>query len=90
MEFLGDFAGTDPNRPSLLELVAQEQLRDTLQPALKYILAVSRSSPLTRQANSVSGLRPTISSILNSDSKPLRRVLPGAYDYSRTPLSQNA
>lgn len=40
MEFLGDFTGTDPNRPSLLELVAQEQLRGTLQPALKYILAV--------------------------------------------------
>ncbi|KAG9104104.1 ubiquitin-protein ligase peroxin 12 [Ceratobasidium sp. 370] len=40
MEFLGDITGLDPNRPSLLELVAQEQLRDTLQPALKYILAV--------------------------------------------------
>ncbi|KAG8716327.1 ubiquitin-protein ligase peroxin 12 [Ceratobasidium sp. 423] len=40
MEFLGDITGLDPNRPSLLELVAQEQLRDTLQPAIKYILAV--------------------------------------------------
>ncbi|KAG8682271.1 ubiquitin-protein ligase peroxin 12 [Ceratobasidium sp. 395] len=40
MEFLGDITGLDPNRPSLLELVAQDQLRDTLQPALKYILAV--------------------------------------------------
>lgn len=40
MEFLGDITGLDPSRPSLLELVAQEQLRDTLQPALKYILAV--------------------------------------------------
>ncbi|CAE6456532.1 unnamed protein product [Rhizoctonia solani] len=40
MEFLGDITGLDPNRPSLLELIAQEQLRDTLQPAIKYILAV--------------------------------------------------
>lgn len=40
MEFLGDITGHDPNRPSLLELIAQEQLRDTLQPAIKYILAV--------------------------------------------------
>ncbi|CAE6408550.1 unnamed protein product [Rhizoctonia solani] len=40
MEFLGDITGLDPSRPSLLELIAQEQLRDTLQPAIKYILAV--------------------------------------------------
>ncbi|KAJ1311287.1 hypothetical protein OPQ81_009785 [Rhizoctonia solani] len=40
MEFLGDITGLDPNRPSILELIAQEQLRDTLQPAIKYILAV--------------------------------------------------
>jgi hypothetical protein len=41
MEFLGNITGNDPVRPSLLELIAQEQLRDTLQPAIKYILAVS-------------------------------------------------
>ncbi|KDN50009.1 hypothetical protein RSAG8_01345, partial [Rhizoctonia solani AG-8 WAC10335] len=40
MEFLGDITGLDPSRPSLLELIAQEHLRDTLQPAIKYILAV--------------------------------------------------
>jgi hypothetical protein len=40
MEFFNDL-GTDPQRPSLFELVAQEQLRDLLQPALKYVLAVS-------------------------------------------------
>ncbi|KAF8665577.1 hypothetical protein AX16_000035 [Volvariella volvacea WC 439] len=39
MEFFNDI-GTDPLRPSLFELVAQEQLRDLLQPALKYVLAV--------------------------------------------------
>ncbi|KAF9534972.1 cyclin-dependent protein kinase inhibitor [Crepidotus variabilis] len=39
MEFFND-TGPDPLRPSLFELVAQEQLRDLLQPALKYVLAV--------------------------------------------------
>ncbi|EJD01250.1 cyclin-dependent protein kinase inhibitor [Fomitiporia mediterranea MF3/22] len=39
MEFFNDI-GTDPSRPSLFELVAQEQLRDLLQPALKYVLSV--------------------------------------------------
>ncbi|KAH8830613.1 cyclin-dependent protein kinase inhibitor [Flagelloscypha sp. PMI_526] len=38
MEFFND--ASDPLRPSLFELVAQEQLRDLLQPALKYVLAV--------------------------------------------------
>ena len=40
MEFFNDIGG-DPLKPSLFELVAQEQLRDLLQPALKYVLAVS-------------------------------------------------
>ncbi|KAF5370034.1 hypothetical protein D9758_001344 [Tetrapyrgos nigripes] len=39
MEFFND-VGADPLKPSLFELVAQEQLRDLLQPALKYVLAV--------------------------------------------------
>lgn len=39
MEFYGA-AGPDPFKPSLFELVAQERLRDLLQPALKYVLAV--------------------------------------------------
>ncbi|KAI5124795.1 hypothetical protein M0805_005429 [Coniferiporia weirii] len=39
MEFFNDVGG-DPSRPSLFELVAQEQLRDLLQPALKYVLSV--------------------------------------------------
>ncbi|EKM59344.1 uncharacterized protein PHACADRAFT_86095 [Phanerochaete carnosa HHB-10118-sp] len=39
MEFFSDVGG-DQLKPSLFELVAQEQLRDLLQPALKYILSV--------------------------------------------------
>ncbi|GLB33491.1 putative PEX12 protein [Lyophyllum shimeji] len=39
MEFFND-RGTDPLKPSLFELIAQEQLKDLLQPALKYVLAV--------------------------------------------------
>ncbi|KAI0047270.1 cyclin-dependent protein kinase inhibitor [Auriscalpium vulgare] len=39
MEFFNDIGG-DPLKPSLFELVAQEQLRDLLQPALKYVLSV--------------------------------------------------
>jgi peroxin-12 len=40
MEFFNDIGG-DQSKPSLFELVAQEQLRDLLQPALKYVLAAS-------------------------------------------------
>ena len=39
MEFFND-NGVDPLKPSLFELLAQEQLRDLLQPALKYVLTV--------------------------------------------------
>ncbi|CAL1701371.1 unnamed protein product [Somion occarium] len=39
MEFFNDVGG-DLLKPSLFELVAQEQLRDLLQPALKYVLSV--------------------------------------------------
>lgn len=45
MEFFND-NGTDPLKPSLFELIAQEQLRDMLQPALKYVLAVCNAFPL--------------------------------------------
>jgi hypothetical protein len=40
MDFFHEYGG-DPSKPSLFELVAQEQLRDLLQPALKYVLSVS-------------------------------------------------
>ena len=40
MEFYND-VGSNPLKPTIFELVAQEQLRDLLQPALKYVLSVS-------------------------------------------------
>jgi hypothetical protein len=39
MEFFNDNRA-DALKPSLFELLAQEELRDLLQPALKYVLAV--------------------------------------------------
>ena len=44
MEFFND-ASVDHYKPSIFELIAQEQLRDLLQPALKYVLAVRPSIP---------------------------------------------
>ncbi len=44
MEFFNDVGG-DPLKPTLFELVAQEQLRDLLQPALKYVLSVRLEAP---------------------------------------------
>ncbi|KAF8320737.1 hypothetical protein DL93DRAFT_2124363 [Clavulina sp. PMI_390] len=40
MDFFSDIAGGNPYRPSIFELTAQEQLRDLLQPALKYVLTI--------------------------------------------------
>ena len=52
MEFFSDVGG-DPLKPSLFELVAQEQLRDLLQPAVKYVLSVChRSVVLFEQSDS--------------------------------------
>jgi len=39
MEYFQDLANNSA-RPSLFEVIAQEQLRDLLQPALKYVLSV--------------------------------------------------
>ncbi|KAG8754770.1 ubiquitin-protein ligase peroxin 12 [Serendipita sp. 396] len=39
MDFLSDTRG-DVYKPSIFELIAQEQLRDLLQPAVKYVLGV--------------------------------------------------
>jgi hypothetical protein len=63
MEFFND-VGSDPLKPSLFELVAQEQLRDLLQPALKYVLAVSSVclSTLSRVYLTI-GICPTISAL---------------------------
>jgi hypothetical protein len=44
MEFLSHLPSTSPSanplRPTLFELIAQDQLRDLIQPALRYIVAV--------------------------------------------------
>jgi hypothetical protein len=37
----------DASRPSLFELIAQEKLREMLQPAVQYVLAVSYSTRLS-------------------------------------------
>jgi len=49
MEFFGA-SGPDPLKPSIFELIAQEQLQDLLQPVLKYVLAVRPSCLLWRSA----------------------------------------
>lgn len=45
MEFLSHLPSTSPSanplRPTLFELIAQDQLRDLIQPALRYIVAVT-------------------------------------------------
>ena len=48
MDFFHEYGG-DPLKPSLFELVAQEQLRDLLQPALKYVLSVWLITIITMQ-----------------------------------------
>ncbi|CAG8778879.1 8432_t:CDS:2, partial [Acaulospora morrowiae] len=41
MEFMSDISsGADVYRPSLFELIAQEKLKEMIQPASKYILSV--------------------------------------------------
>jgi hypothetical protein len=44
MEFLSHLPSTSPTanplRPTLFELIAQDQLRDLIQPALRYLVAV--------------------------------------------------
>lgn len=49
MDFFHEYGG-DPLKPSLFELVAQEQLRDLLQPALKYVLSVSPTTVVLQSA----------------------------------------
>jgi hypothetical protein len=48
MEFLSHLPSTSPSasplRPTLFELIAQDQLRDLIQPALRYIVAVDSLS----------------------------------------------
>ncbi len=51
MDFFHEYGG-DPFKPSLFELIAQEQLRDLLQPALKYVLSVSVTLSTTQSTAS--------------------------------------
>jgi hypothetical protein len=50
MEFLSHLPSTSPSanplRPTLFELIAQDQLRDLIQPALRYIVAVLAPLPV--------------------------------------------
>lgn len=75
MEFFDD-AGSSL-KPSLFELVAQEQLRDLLQPALKYVLAVSSLQLIkfTWLNERPQGFRSKIPSLSIKNSQPTWRVL---------------
>ena len=61
MEFLSHLPLTSPSanplRPTLFELIAQDQLRDLIQPALRYVIAVLFLSSVS--------LTPFSSSMLN-------------------------
>ncbi len=79
MDFFHEYGG-DPLKPSLFELVAQEQLRDLLQPALKYVLSVSLSVTTTRSTGSTdwgfsTGFRPKTPEVPSTDSQQARGVL---------------
>lgn len=91
MEFFND-VGADPLKPSLFELLAQEQLRDLLQPALKYVLAVLwHRVHRTQMVYSVPlGLCSTLPTLPFAHCKPSRRVLCSYYAYGRKTLSAEA
>lgn len=78
MDFFHEYGG-DPLKPSLFELVAQEQLRDLLQPALKYVLSVSPSVTTQFTDNTdrgiSTGFRPKTPEVPSTDSKQARGVL---------------
>lgn len=91
MEFFNDFGG-DPLKPSLFELVAQEQLRDLLQPALKYVLSVRMPRDVIREsprAHHLPGLCSTISPLFVAHRKQARRVLRFVHVLRGETLSQN-
>jgi hypothetical protein len=74
MDFFHEYGG-DPLKPSLFELVAQEQLRDLLQPALKYVLSVSPTvTTVTQSTGSTdrgfsTGLRSKTPEVPSTDSQ---------------------
>lgn len=78
MEFFSDVGG-DALKPTLFELIAQEQLRDLLQPALKYVLAVSHYAssmkPMSLMSNGHTGVCSAISALSTAIGEPTRGVL---------------
>ena len=77
MEFFND-AGDDPLKPTLFELVAQEQLRALLQPALKYVLSVRPACFSPRKGGVMfcpAGLRAEVPPVPPSCCEPARGVL---------------
>jgi len=45
MEFMSNLGGgAQADRPSLFELIAQDKMREMLEPALRYVIAVMLSS----------------------------------------------
>ena len=73
MDFFHEYGG-DPLKPSLFELVAQEQLRDLLQPALKYVLSVSPSITTSQSTENTdrkvsTGFRPKTPEVPSTDSQ---------------------
>jgi hypothetical protein len=91
MEFFND-VGADPLKPSLFELIAQEQLKDLLQPSLKYVLAVISQLHFNTQANQVNliGLCSALSALSFANCERARGILCRYYVYCRTTLPEKA
>lgn len=69
MDFFSNISTIDESRPTLFELIAQDQLRDLLQPAIRYVLAFyAQRYPryLLRIANSSNGLYAALMVIVES------------------------
>lgn len=67
MDFFSNISAIDESRPTLFELIAQDQLRELLQPAIRYVLAFyAQRYPryLLRIANSSNGLYATLMSVV--------------------------
>jgi hypothetical protein len=91
MDFFHEYGG-EPLKPSLFELVAQEQLRDLLQPALKYVLSVwlllsSQCGLQSPDRPIFIGFRTKIPEVLATDSQPARGVLCTNHALCRAALS---
>lgn len=53
MEFMSNLGGgSQADRPSLFELIAQDKMREMLEPALRYVIAVRKPLKACLQFNS--------------------------------------